>query len=175
MQPAAPGTVGAVNEPWAGSVTPVAPPVTAVPRLPTLLYAAAVTGIWSGLLSLAVYGIGRLIGVPFAVVLPGATEAAPIPWFAPLLVPIAAAFAAALLAGLVLGWRHARRIVFWGGTGIALISCLGPLLQPAEVGWATRVWLLVPHAITWFLVVPQIARIVGDSEPGMFEPFDARQ
>ncbi len=28
--------------------------------------------------------------------------------------------------------------------------------------------MLIPHLITWLLVVPQIARIVGDSEPGMF-------
>jgi hypothetical protein len=25
--------------------------------------------------------------------------------------------------------------------------------------------LIVMHVITWFLVVPQLARIVGDSEP----------
>lgn len=170
MQAAAPATVGRVKEPWAGSVTPVPPPATAVPRLPNLLYAAAVTGIWSGLLGLLAYGIARLLGVPFAVVLPGGSSPTEIPWFAFGLVPLLAAFVGAFLAGLVLGWRQARRIVFWGGTALALATCLGPLLQPAEVGWATRIWLLVPHVVTWLLVVPQIARIVGDSEPGMFEP-----
>jgi hypothetical protein len=54
------------------------------------------------------------------------------------------------------------------GTAVALLSCASPLLQPDDVIWSTRIWLLVPHVITWFLVVPQIARIVGDSEPGMY-------
>jgi hypothetical protein len=156
--------------PWFGSATPVGPPADAVPRLPTLLYAGVVTGVWSGLLSLIPYGLGRLIGVPFEVALPGADGLTLVPWFAIALLPLIAALAGALLAGPFLGHRHARRMVFWGGTLLALASCAAPLVQPEDVLWSTRLWLLVPHVITWFLVVPQIARIVGDSEPGMFEP-----
>ncbi|MFZ8980144.1 MAG: hypothetical protein ACO21P_12000, partial [Candidatus Nanopelagicales bacterium] len=83
-----------------------------------------------------------------------------------------AAVVGALLAAIMLGRRHARRIVFWAGTGIAVLTCAIPLVQPDDVLWSTRIWLLIPHVITWFLVVPQIARIVGDSEPGMFAPSD---
>ena len=67
-----------------------------------------------------------------------------------------------------LGRQHGQRIVFWAGTGIAIASLASPLIQSSEVIWSTRIWLAIPHVITWFLVVPQLARIVGDSEPGMF-------
>lgn len=158
------------GSPWIGSATPIGPPADAVPGLRELLYAAVVTGAWSGLLSLVVYGLGVLFGVPFEVANPAGEGLMMVPWFAIALVPLFAALVGALLAGLALGHRHARRVVFWAGTALALASCAGPLLQPAEVIWSTRIWLLIPHVITWFLVVPQIARIVGDSEPGMFEP-----
>ena len=58
-------TVAPVSAPWADSVTPVPPPASAVPHTSNLLYAGVVTGSWSGLLSLAIYGVGRLLGVPF--------------------------------------------------------------------------------------------------------------
>ena len=154
--------------PWADSVTPIPPPAEAVPHTSTLLYAGVVTGSWSGLLSLLVYGIGRLLGVPFEVFRPGSDTLEVVPWLLVLLVPLIAALGGALLAAIALGRRHARRIVFWAGTLLALLSCVNPLVQPAEVLWSSRIWLLIPHVITWFLVVPQLARIVGDSEPGMF-------
>lgn len=158
----------AMTTPWSNSVTPVGPPASAVPTLRDLLYAGVVTGVWSGLLSLVVYGFARLIGVSFEVAVPGSSNLQVMPWFVVLLVPVVAALAGVLLASLALGRLHAQRLVFWLGTAIALASLLSPLIQPAEVGWSTRLWLVIPHVITWFLVVPQIARIVGDSEPGRF-------
>jgi hypothetical protein len=124
------------------------------------------------LLSLAIYGVGRLLGVPFEVLRPGSDALQIVPWFLMFLAPLLAALVGALLAALMLGRRHARRVVFWVGTAIALLSCVSPLVQPDDVIWSTRIWLLVPHIVTWFLVVPQIARIVGDSEPGMFASDD---
>lgn len=161
-----------VSAPWADSVTPVPPPASSVPHTSNLVYAGVVTGAWSGLLSLTIYGLGRLLGVPFEVMSPGSESLQVVPWFLMLLVPLLAALVGALLAALMLGRRHARRIVFWAGTGIAVLTCAIPLVQPDDVLWSTRIWLLIPHVITWFLVVPQIARIVGDSEPGMFAPSD---
>jgi hypothetical protein len=163
-------TVAPVSAPWADSVTPVPPPASAVPHTSNLVYAGVVTGAWSGLLSLLVYGVGRLLGVPFEVLRPGSDSLAVVPWFLMLLAPLLAAVIGALLAAIMLGRRHARRIVFWGGSVIALLSCASPIVQPGDVIWSTRIWLLIPHVITWALVVPQIARIVGDSEPGMFAP-----
>jgi hypothetical protein len=150
----------------------VPPPASAVPHTSNLVYAGVVTGAWSGLLSLAIYGVGRLLGVPFEVMRPGSDSLQVVPWFLMLLAPLLAAVVGALLAAIMLGRRHARRIVFWGGTAIAVLSCASPLTQPEDVLWSTRIWLLIPHVVTWFLVVPQIARIVGDSEPGMFAADD---
>lgn len=155
-----------MTAPWLDSRTPVGPPTAANPRVRNLLYAAAVTGGWAGLLCLIVYVIGRLAGVPLEVQSPGDTGLAVIPWLTVLLLPLAAATAAAMLAALARGRRHAERLVFWLGTLIALASCLAPIIQPTEVYWSTRILLLVMQLITWALVVPQIARIVGDSEPG---------
>lgn len=157
-----------VSAPWADSVTPVPPPPESVPHVRNLVYAGVVTGAWSGLLSLLVYLLGRLLGVPFEMFRPGSSSLEVVPWLAVLLVPLMAALVGALLSSLALGHRHAQRLVFWAGTAIAVLSCLSPLVQPAEVLWSSRIWMLVPHLITWALVVPQIARIVGDSEPGMF-------
>lgn len=162
-----------MNAPWADSVTPVPPPASTVPHTSNLLYAGVVTGTWSGLISLAIFGVGRLLGVPFEVARPGTEGLQVVPWFLMLLVPLLAALVGALLTAIMLGRRHARRIVFWGGTAIAVLSCVSPLLQPADVLWSTRIWLLIPHVVTWFLVVPQLARIVGDSEPGMYAQSDS--
>lgn len=147
---------------WAQSVTPIAPPTSAHPTFRNLAYAGLVTGSWSALLSLAVYGLARGIGVPMQVVLDGIPEV--VPWILVVLIPLGSALVGALLSGFLRGVRFAGRIVFWSGTLIAALSCISPLTQPVE--WSTRIWLTIPHVITWFLVVPQIARIIADTEPG---------
>lgn len=151
---------------WMASVTPIAPPKSANPTLRFLLYAAALTGGWSALLCLLVYGIGRALGVPFEVQSAVGGGLTVVPWLLILIVPLLAAAIGALLSALMLGRRNARRVVYWGGTLLALISLALPLRQPVDVIWSTRIWLAILHLITWFLVVPQLARIVGDSEPG---------
>lgn len=148
------------------SMTPVAPPTAANPRLPFMVYAGVVTGTWAGIVCLAVYGLGRLVGVPFLVVTRAGDPQAQVTWLAPVLVPIAFGVLGALAASLLLGRRHARLITFWIGTLLALGSAAGPFVQPADVLWSTRIWLAVMHIVAWFLIVPQLARIVGDSEPG---------
>lgn len=155
-----------MSAPWLESKTPVGPPRSANPTVRQLLYAAVVTGSWSGLLSLLVYAIARLCGMDFVVTRGGDAVPEPVRWIAVLLVPLAAAVLFALLASLARGWRGAGRITFWVGTLLALASLWVPFAQPATVGWGTRIVLALMHLITWFLVVPQIARIVGDSEPG---------
>jgi len=153
--------------PWVDSVTPIPPPPSASPRTRDLLYAALVTGLWSGIACSVIYWICRAAGVPFDVVTRSVDPIAQVPWYAPLLAPLAFAGVGAVACALVRGRQHARKIVLWVGTLFALGSAIGPLTQPDEVIWSTRIWLLVMHVITWFLVVPQLARIVGDSEPGM--------
>lgn len=158
-----------MSTPWAASKTPVGPPPSAMPTVRQLVYAGVVTGSWSGLLCLLVYVIGRIAGVPFALV--GMPDRGPleVPWVVVLVLPLAFAVGGALLASLVRGWRHARRLVFWAGTLVALGSVVWPLRQPEGIDWPSRILLVLMHIITWFLVVPQIARIIGDSEPGQHD------
>lgn len=146
---------------WMVSKTPIAPPSSLDPKPRFLSYAALVTGVWSGLLSLIVFAIARLFGVPMDVVLEGTTI--PVYWFAVLLVPIAAAQVGAMASLLARGIPHAQRIVFWVGTVIAIASIAAPFLTATLV--STGIVLAIMHAITWGLVVPQIARIIGDTEP----------
>lgn len=150
---------------WTRSVTPVAPPASASPRLRNLIYAGTVTGVWAGLICLAVYGIGRAAGVPFEVQVPGASGLTVVPWYLVALGPLAAGLIAAALSALFLGRRHVRRLVYWGGTMVALLSLASPIMQPDAVIWSTRIWLCVLHVIAWLFIVPQLARIAGDSEP----------
>ena len=158
-----------MTRPWLRSVTPLAPPRSSNPRFASLLYAAVVTGSWAGLFSLAIYGLGRLLGVPFTVVVRQGQAPVQLPWFMPLLVPLLAALAASCLIVLVLGRRHAKAIVLWSGALVALISLALPLMQPSAVLWSTRIWLCVMHLVAWVLIVPQLARIAGDSEPSASE------
>lgn len=164
--PACPPNLGPMPpRPWSRSVTPVAPPASASPTLRNLVYAGTVTGIWASVICLAVYGIGRAAGVPFEVSLPGATGLVVVPWYLVAVEPLVAGLIAALLSSLLLGRRHVRRLVYWVGTLIALLSLVSPLTQPDSVIWSTRIWLCVLHVITWWFIVPQLARIAGDSEP----------
>lgn len=146
-------------------MTPVSPPTSAHPGVRTMAYAAAVTGGWSGLVCLALYGFARLIGVPMQVEIAGSLQT--VPWFSALLLPLIAAEIGAVASLIVRGRKAAGRIVFWLGTFIAVLSVVPLLAQPSDVLWSTRIWLMVLHVITWLLVVPQIARIIGDSEPGL--------
>jgi hypothetical protein len=79
--------------------------------------------------------------------------------------PLIAGIAGAALAAIFLGVRGCRRWVFWLGTAAMVLSLASPLLQPDAVSWGTRIWLAIMHIVTWFLVVPQVARVVGDSDP----------
>ena len=153
--------------PWEASVTPIAPPTSANPRLRQLAYAGLVTGLWSGLICLIIFAIARLAGVPFFLAVgSGQSPSLHLAWFEVLFIPLVVALAGALGSWLLLGRRHAQRIVFWIGTVLAVISLAGPVNQPSSVPWTARITLAVMHLVTWFLVVPQLARIVGDSEPG---------
>lgn len=152
---------------WVGSVTPVAPPASADPTLRTLAYAAVVTGAWSGIVSLLVSLVGRAFGVDYDAAIPGSGAVEAITGTFLLLAPLVIALLGAVACAPLLGRAHAGRIAWWAGTLIALASLAVPLLwQPEEVAWTTRVWLCIPHLTTWWLVVPQLSRIVADAEPG---------
>jgi hypothetical protein len=156
-----------MSTPWSESMTPFGPPSAANPTIRQLMYAAVVTGTWSGLICLVIYLFAVVLGVDFYLRAPSGDAEVHFVWVVFVLVPLAFAVLGALLASLIRGWRSAGRIVFWLGTLIALGTTVVPLTQPQIVPWSTRILLVVMHVVTWFLVVPQIARIIGDSEPGM--------
>jgi len=161
MSPMSAAPTSPVAGEWLISKTPIAPPSALNPKPRFLSYAALVTGVWSGLISLIVFAIARLFGVPLDVVLEGTTIH--VFWFAVLLVPVAAAQIGAMASLLLRGIPHAQRIVFWIGTSIAVISIVYPFMTATLI--STAVVLAIMHVITWGLVVPQIARIIGDTEP----------
>jgi len=161
-----PATMGPMSG-WSDSVTPIPPPSSARPGVRTMAYAAAVTGGWAGLVCLALYGIARLLGVPMAIDTGAGLTV--VPWFMVLLLPLFAAEVGAVASLVVRGWRGAGRIVFWIGSVVAAASLIPLFVQPSEVLLSTQIWLAVMHFVTWALVVPQIARIIGDSEPGRHE------
>jgi len=154
---------------WLQSKTPIAPPTSANPTVRQLVYAGVVTGAWSAILSLVLYLIGRLFGTDFSLVWWGGAVQQPIPWIFFALLPLVSAVLFALASSLARGLPRARALVYWVGTVLALASLYPAIDQPESVGWGTRVLLILMHVITWFLVVPQVARIVGDSEPGASE------
>jgi hypothetical protein len=154
---------------WLESKTPVAPPTAANPTLRQLVYAGVVTGSWSAVLSLVLYGIGRLAGTNFALVWWGGDDPQPMPWIVFVLLPLVSAVLFSLASFLARGLTHARALVYWVGTFLALASLIPAIDQPSSVAWGTRVLLILMHVITWYLVVPQLARILGDSQPGQHE------
>ncbi len=154
------------TSPWADSKTPFGPPTAANPTMSNLLYAAVVTGAWSGIGSAVIFAVAHLAGVDFSDAIGIGAMPRASSWLVVLLVPLACAVAYALVVSLLRGRRGAWAIAFWGGTAVAAASLAIPLVQPATVPWPTRVALASMHVLTWLLVVPQIARIVGDSEPG---------
>lgn len=151
-----------MSTPWATSVTPVGPPTAANPTVRQLLYAGVVTGAWSAIGCLLVYVIGGACGVDWMVTTDSATTT--IPWIAVILVPLAAGVVGALASSLLRGRRHCGRLVYVIGTAITVLSLAGPVIRAD--GIPTKILLGLMHVISWFLIVPQIARIVGDSEPG---------
>ena len=129
-----------------------------------MAYAGLVTGGLAGLVCLVLYGIARLFGAPIEI--DTMDGVAVVPWFLVLIIPVLAGVIGAIAALLLRGRRAAGRIVFWAGTTLAVASLSLLLLPPGATDLSTKIWLSVMHVITWLFVVPQVARIVGDSEPG---------
>lgn len=166
--PYAPGGLPVGADPVAAnadSVTPIAPPLSSIPTTKAVLTAGWVTGLTAGIVCLIMRVIGGIFGTAFEVTRPGSSELMPVPWIVVLALPVLCGLIGSLIAAIFLGVRGCQRWVFWLGTAVMLVSLTSPLLQPDSVTWPTKIWLAAMHVVTWFIVVPQVARVVGDSDP----------
>lgn len=149
----------------ADSVTPIPPPLSSVPTTKAVLTAGWVTGSTAGIICLLIRLLTGLFGVDYLVARPGSEQLQPVPWPVVLLLPLAVGVVSSLIAAVFLGVRGCQRWVFWLGTAALIASLAAPLLQPGAVTWPTRIWLTMMHLVTWAIIVPQVARVVGDSDP----------
>jgi hypothetical protein len=152
------------------SVTPVPPPIEAAPRFSDVLRAGLVTGVTAALVCWLLFGIARLFGTEFLVRQgPGGQDAelSRIAWYQVVTVPIIAALLFALLATALRRRPRCRRLTLSLGLALFLITLLPVLTQPSTVTWPTRIWLLVLHVVTALIVIPTVARVVGDSDPAV--------
>lgn len=147
------------------SVTPVPPPIEAAPRFSDVLRAGLTTGVTSGLVCWLLYGIASLFGTDFDASTGIRDGLEHISWHLVLLTPVVSALAFALLASGLRKRRGCHQTTVMVGFVLGGLSLLPVLLQPAAVTWPTRIWLLLMHLVTILLVVPQVARVVGDSDP----------
>lgn len=147
------------------SVTPIAPPIEAAPRLSNVLRAGLVTGITASLVCWSLYGIATLFGTEFDVAQAGNDELTHVAWYQILILPFISALIFAAIAAGLRRRRHCRRTTLIIGYTFGLLSLVPVLAQPADVTWPTKIWLSLFHLITMAIVVPQVARVVGDSDP----------
>ncbi len=151
------------------SVTRVAPPMHSVPTTRNVFMAGWVTGLTAAIVCVILRLVATLFGTDFLVQQPSfgaeAGQLEEVPWAATFVLPLIAGLAGAAVAAVFLGVKGCRHWVFWLGTLALVVSLASPLTQPDEVAWGTRVWLAAMHVITWAIVVPQVARVVGDSDP----------
>lgn len=145
------------------SCTPTPPPIEAAPRFSDVLRAGMTTGVTASLGCWLLYGIASLFGVTFDVTVGGGRQMH-VGWWQVLLLPVLSALAFALLATALRRRRGCRARTLAAGYGLGALSVVPVLLLP-QAAPATRVWLVVLHLLTMLLVVPQVARVVGDSDP----------
>jgi len=148
------------------SVTPATPSPEArwlVPTYLSVLHSAWVVGVFAAVINAVLFILAWILRVDFTVTTGGSVVKVN------LLMVIAAtlvgALAAGAVGGLFLGRRNGGRLFLALGTAWAVLSMVGPLVQPETTSWPTRIVLLAMHVITWFVVVPQVARFIGDADP----------
>lgn len=146
------------------SVTPISPPIEAAPRFSDVLRAGLTSGVTASLLCWLLFGIATLFGTDFDVRMAG-DDLRHLPWFLVLITPLTAALVFALIATALRRRPNCRRSTLILGYALGAASLVPVLLQPGDVTWPTRIWLVVFHLLTTVLVVPAVARIVGDSDP----------
>jgi len=139
-----------------------------------------VTGLTFGVIltipTALIYGVLRLAGVPFETTSPGQATPTLVGWWQILLAPIVAGVAGAALAGTFRTLYTGPRVAALVLGALTLLSCAGPLAQPATVTTSTKVALVVLHLLVGGSLTWTLSRAITseDPPPGVIETIDAR-
>lgn len=117
-------------------------------------------GLITGLVCTLIYVGAKLLGVSFTVLL-GPDSMGDVDWAACLVVPILVGLFVGVLGGFL-------RIRSWG-TRVVLVICaigfvltiFGPIAQPIDVAWSTRMSLMLMHIVTLVGVAYPVTRAMS--------------
>lgn len=137
------------------SVQPPAPSVGSVVR------AGAIAGIVAGFLCALMYGVGRVFGTDFQVTVGGSDQLRDVSFLGVFVAPIVVGALSAYVAALLFRRPSGFLFVLLFGFAFTVLSLFVPLIQPSDVTWPTRLWLVAMHLVTGVIVVPVVAFAVA--------------
>ena len=127
-----------------------------------LVITGAVGGVLGGVASLVLWLVAGAIGMPAAVNVTG-QGVVDLAWVQ----FIGLSFFAGIGGGIVAGFLRNRVGAFRTFNIIAIvvlvISMIGPIAQPEEVAWSTRIVLMVTHILVYITVVKAIQREMANA------------
>lgn len=127
-----------------------------------LVITGAVGGVLGGVASLVLWLVAGAIGMPTAVNVTG-QGVVDLAWFQ----FIGLSFFAGIGGGIVAGFLRNRVGAFRTFNIIAIvvlvISMIGPIAQPEEVAWSTRIVLMITHVLVYITVVKAIQREMANA------------
>ena len=127
-----------------------------------LVITGAVGGVLGGVASLVLWLVAGAIGMPAAVNVTG-QGIVDLAWYQ----FIGLSFFAGIGGGVVAGFLRNRPGGFRTFNIIAIvvlvISMIGPIAQPEEVAWSTRIVLMITHVLVYITVVKAIQREMANA------------
>jgi predicted membrane channel-forming protein YqfA (hemolysin III family) len=133
------------------------------PSFGRIVIAGLVGGVLGGALSLALWLIAGAIGMPTGVNVQG-QGIVDLAWFQFIGLSTFAGAGAGVLAALLRKKENGLRIFVFVAIVVLVISMAGPLAQPGEVAWSTRIVLMVTHIVVYITVVKSIQREMSPAD-----------
>jgi hypothetical protein len=131
--------------------------MTQAPTFGRILIAGLVGGVIGGALSLALWLIAGAIGMPTGVNVQG-QGVVDLAWFQFVGLSTFAGVGAGVLAGFLRNKANGFRTFNIVAIVVLVLSMLGPIAQPEEVAWSTRIVLMITHVLVYITVVKSIQR-----------------
>lgn len=133
------------------------------PATGRMMIAGFVGGTIGGAISLGLWLLGGALGMATQISVMGTVEPN-LAWFQFVGLSAVSGLAAGVVAGLLRtrnnGFTTFRVIAFV----VLVVSMIGPIAQPGEISWATRIVLMVTHVIVFITVVAAIKREMVQSD-----------